>query len=131
MKPPVSPKSFFLPEGYASYDHPTGSRIFTFLLGGTSSERWSAACLNVYSPVTVNETTRYVPEGIIILSPFNNLAQLKSILNSFLIEDYPTFVQAEPEKKHQLLASLLTKSSNSVFISSMLDCRQDDVSLQR
>ena len=114
LKPPVSPKSFFLPEGYASFDKAPGSRIFTFLLGGTSSERWSAACLNVYTPTVVKGGIRYIPEGVIILSPFNNLSQLKDILKGFLIEDYPSFSAGNQEKKHQMLLNLLSTSTTSV-----------------
>ena len=50
MSSPGNPIAFFLPEGYRSFAYAPDSRVFTFLLGGTSNERWSAACLNVYYP---------------------------------------------------------------------------------
>lgn len=118
LKSPGTPRSFFLPEGYQSFEQSPGNRIFTFLLGGTSSERWSAACLNVYMPVTVNEQTRYIPEGIILLSPFNNLSQLKMILKNFLLDDYQAFSVADPDKQHEYLLGLLKKSDSSVMIDS-------------
>lgn len=118
LKSPGTPRSFFLPEGYRSFQQSPGNRIFTFLLGGTSSERWSAACLNVYVPVTINEQTRYVPEGIILLSPFNNLSQLKVILKNFLLDDYQAFSTADPDKQHEYLLGLLKKSDSSVVINS-------------
>lgn len=39
-----------MPEGYQSFPTAHEGRVFTFLLGSTSSERWSAACLNVFYP---------------------------------------------------------------------------------
>lgn len=118
LKQPGSPRSFFMPEGYISYDKPMDNRIFTFLLGGTSSERWSAACLNVFLPSSFHNETRYIPEGIILLSPFNNLNQLRDILTNFLKNDYSTFALADSSTKHQYLQNLLNKSTNV----SVYDC---------
>ena len=125
--------------------------MFTFLLGGTSNERWSAACLNVYYPqvgveggresqVSVEggresqvnaETkresqtceslreakdaameTRFVPEGLILLSPFNNLPALRDRLLAFLHTSYDDFHHASAETQHSMLLNLLRKESS-------------------
>lgn len=151
MSSPGSPIAFFLPEGYRSFAYAPDSRVFTFLLGGTSNERWSAACLNVYYPqvgveggresqVSVEggresqvnaETkresqtceslreakdaameTRFVPEGLILLSPFNNLPALRDRLLAFLHTSYDDFHHASAETQHSMLLNLLRKESS-------------------
>lgn len=151
MSSPGSPIAFFLPEGYRSFAYAPDSRVFTFLLGGTSNERWSAACLNVYYPqvgveggrelqvsveggreLQVNaETkresqtceslreakdaameTRFVPEGLILLSPFNNLPALRDRLLAFLHTSYDDFHHASAETQHSMLLNLLRKESS-------------------
>lgn len=151
MSSPGSPIAFFLPEGYRSFAYAPDSRVFTFLLGGTSNERWSAACLNVYYPqvgveggresqVSVEggresqvnaETkresqtceslreakdaameTRFVPEGLILLSPFNNLPALRDRLLAFLHTSYDDFHNASAETQHSMLLNLLRKESS-------------------
>ena len=161
MSSPGNPIAFFLPEGYRSFAYAPDSRVFTFLLGGTSNERWSAACLNVYYPqvgveggresqVSVEggresqvnaetkresqvnaETkresqtceslreakdaameTRFVPEGLILLSPFNNLPALRDRLLAFLHTSYDDFHHASAETQHSMLLNLLRKESS-------------------
>ena len=151
MSSPGSPIAFFLPEGYRSFAYAPDSRVFTFLLGGTSNERWSAACLNVYYPqvgveggresqVSVEggresqvnaETkresqtceslreakdaameTRFVSEGLILLSPFNNLPALRDRLLAFLHTSYDDFHHASAETQHSMLLNLLRKESS-------------------
>ena len=151
MSSPGNPIAFFLPEGYRSFAYAPVSRVFTFLLGGTSNERWSAACLNVYYPqvgveggrelqVSVEggresqvnaETkresqtceslreakdaameTRFVPEGLILLSPFNNLPALRDRLLAFLHTSYDDFHHASAETQHSMLLNLLRKESS-------------------
>lgn len=151
MSSPGNPIAFFLPEGYRSFAYAPDSRVFTFLLGGTSNERWSAACLNVYYPqvgveggrelqVSVEggresqvnaETkresqtceslreakdaameTRFVPEGLILLSPFNNLPALRDRLLAFLHTSYDDFHNASAETQHSMLLNLLRKESS-------------------
>ena len=151
MSSPGNPIAFFLPEGYRSFAYAPDSRVFTFLLGGTSNERWSAACLNVYYPqvgveggresqvsveggreLQVNaETkresqtceslreakdaameTRFVPEGLILLSPFNNLPALRDRLLAFLHTSYDDFHHASAETQHSMLLNLLRKESS-------------------
>ena len=157
MSSPGNPIAFFLPEGYRSFAYAPDSRVFTFLLGGTSNERWSAACLNVYYPQvgveggrelqvsvegecesqvnaetkresqtceSLRETknaameTRYVPEGLILLSPFNNLPALRDRLLAFLHTSYDDFHHASAETQHSMLLNLLRKESSCpVFLS--------------
>ena len=151
MSSPGNPIAFFLPEGYRSFAYAPDSRVFTFLLGGTSNERWSAACLNVYYPQvgveggrelqvsveggrelqvnaetkresqtceSLRETknaameTRYVPEGLILLSPFNNLPALRDRLLAFLHTSYDDFHHASAETQHSMLLNLLRKESS-------------------
>ena len=151
MSSPGNPIAFFLPEGYRSFAYAPDSRVFTFLLGGTSNERWSAACLNVYYPQvgveggrelqlsveggresqvnaetkresqtceSLRETknaameTRYVPEGLILLSPFNNLPALRDRLLAFLHTSYDDFHNASAETQHSMLLNLLRKESS-------------------
>ena len=151
MSSPGNPIAFFLPEGYRSFAYAPDSRVFTFLLGGTSNERWSAACLNVYYPQvgveggrelqlsveggresqvnaeTKRESqtcesrreakdaameTRYVPEGLILLSPFNNLPALRDRLLAFLHTSYDDFHNASAETQHSMLLNLLRKESS-------------------
>ena len=141
MSSPGSPIAFFLPEGYRSFAYAPDSRVFTFLLGGTSNERWSAACLNVYYPQvgveggresqvnaeTKRESqtceslreakdaameTRFVPEGLILLSPFNNLPALRDRLLAFLHTSYDDFHHASAETQHSMLLNLLRKESS-------------------
>ena len=140
MSSPGNPIAFFLPEGYHSFAYAPDSRVFTFLLGGTSNERWSAACLNVYYPQVGVEgerelqvgvegeresqtceslreknaamETRYVPEGLILLSPFNNLPALKDRLLAFLHTSYDDFHHASAETQHFMLLNLLRKESS-------------------
>ena len=156
MSSPGNPIAFFLPEGYRSFAYAPDSRVFTFLLGGTSNERWSAACLNVYYPQvgveggrelqvnaetkresqvnaetkresqtceSLRETknaameTRYVPEGLILLSPFNNLPALRDRLLAFLHTSYDDFHHASAETQHSMLLNLLRKESScTVFL---------------
>lgn len=141
MSSPGNPIAFFLPEGYRSFAYAPDSRVFTFLLGGTSNERWSAACLNVYYPQvgveggresqvnaeTKRESqtceslreakdaameTRFVPEGLILLSPFNNLPALRDRLLAFLHTSYDDFHHASAETQHSMLLNLLRKESS-------------------
>lgn len=151
MSSPGNPIAFFLPEGYRSFAYAPDSRVFTFLLGGTSNERWSAACLNVYYPQvgveggrelqlsveggresqvnaeTKRESqtceslreakdaameTRFVPEGLILLSPFNNLPALRDRLLAFLHTSYDDFHNASAETQHSMLLNLLRKESS-------------------
>lgn len=151
MSSPGSPIAFFLPEGYRSFAYAPDSRVFTFLLGGTSNERWSAACLNVYYPQVgveggresqvsveggresqVNAETKresqtceslreakdaametcFVPEGLILLSPFNNLPALRDRLLAFLHTSYDDFHHASAETQHSMLLNLLRKESS-------------------
>lgn len=141
MSSPGNPIAFFLPEGYRSFAYAPDSRVFTFLLGGTSNERWSAACLNVYYPQvgveggresqvnaeTKRESqtceslreakdaameTRFVPEGLILLSPFSNLPALRDRLLAFLHTSYDDFHHASAETQHSMLLNLLRKESS-------------------
>ena len=154
MSSPGNPIAFFLPEGYHSFAYAPDSRVFTFLLGGTSNERWSAACLNVYYPQVGVEgerelqvsvggeresqvgvirerelqtceslreknaamETRYVPEGLILLSPFNNLPALKDRLLAFLHTSYDDFHHASAETQHFMLLNLLRKESSCAVL---------------
>lgn len=56
---------------------------------------------------------RFVPEGLILLSPFNNLAALRDRLLGFLRACYDKFHGAAPEQQHALLLSLLLKEASS------------------
>ena len=56
---------------------------------------------------------RFVPEGLILLSPFNNLAALRDRLRGFLRACYDEFHGAAPEQQHALLLSLLLKEASS------------------
>ena len=78
-----------------------------------STETW----YNIVESSFHNET-RYIPEGIILLSPFNNLNQLRDILTNFLKNDYSTFALADSSTKHQYLQKLLNKSTDV----SVYDC---------
>lgn len=55
---------------------------------------------------------RYVPEGLILLSPFNNLTALRERLQSFLRSSYDEFHGASAEQQHNLLLSLLRKEAS-------------------
>ena len=56
----------------------------------------------------------FVPEGIILLSPFNNLAALKERLVSFLQTSYSEFQSGSSEVQHQLLSSFIKQTNRPV-----------------
>lgn len=112
LSPPGNPLSFFLPEGYHSFSTPHPPRIFPFLLGSTSAERWSAVSLNVYYPSSQGESVLYVPEGLVLLSPFNNLSKLHDRLLSFLATSYQELHDAPVDMKKHILQILLKKDLN-------------------
>ena len=198
IAPPGNPREFFFPEGYCSLKEPAPSRIFPFLIGNSSSDRWTAVSLVVFCPHTVsarpstaggdyhafdhhqhqhqyqhhhqyhhhhqyqhgdvqgdgdeneNDETKqtsytrsasssnlilsasfsdlplshptppsffasysqsssvvYIPEGIVLLSPFNNIHKLHDRLLRFLTDDYDLFRGSSPEDQTHLLRSLL------------------------
>ena len=112
LNPPGDPRSFFLPEGYRSFSSPQNPRIFPFLLGGTSTERWSATALNVYYPSQQGDSTKYVPEGLVLLSPFNCLEKLHDRLVTFLVKSYSILHDSPKEEKASILKQLLRRDVN-------------------
>ena len=61
----------------------------------------------------MGSSVRFVPEGLILLSPFNNLAALRDRLLGFLRSSYDEFHGAAAEQQHALLLSLLRKEASS------------------
>lgn len=112
LNPPGDPRSFFLPEGYRSFSSPQNPRIFPFLLGSSSTERWSATALNVYYPSQQGDSTIYVPEGLVLLSPFNCLEKLHDRLVTFLVKSYSILRDSPKEEKVSILKQLLRRDVN-------------------
>ena len=112
LSPPGDPRSFFLPEGYRSFSSPQNPRIFPFLLGSSSTERWSATALNVYYPSQQGESVVYVPEGLVLLSPFNCLEKLHDRLVAFLVKSYSILHDSPKEEKASILKQLLRRDVN-------------------
>ena len=112
LNPPGDPRSFFLPEGYRSFSSPQNPRIFPFLLGSSSAERWSATALNVYYPLQQGDSVIYVPEGLVLLSPFNCLEKLHDRLVAFLVKSYSILHDSPRGEKASILKQLLRRDMN-------------------
>lgn len=76
------------------------------------TKRESQTCESLRETKNAAMETRYVPEGLILLSPFNNLPALRDRLLAFLHTSYDDFHHASAETQHSMLLNLLRKESS-------------------
>ena len=89
---------------------PTTSSVYSSL---SSSASTSSKIRPSSSLRSTRTKTVYVPEGIVLLSPFNNIAKLQDRLRHFLVHDYEKFRNAPADEQPSILRSLLAQDRSS------------------